>query len=176
MSTKRPRSNWHVCRPTRSPDSRIDSRTPTPVSDTSAPKNAVHHHASQPRETRKGTSSFPSANCKTATRSIDWARFSRSATEGRATLQDSSLPQRRKCVKFVKSHQSTDAKTCIHCRTKHCTHGNTSPVKSNFSVLLSNTRRREQRLPGTMSTEKMHQIPSANNASAKERKFFEEHP
>ena len=71
-----------------------------------AAQNAAHHHSS------RSTSSFPSANCpkQNCNQKHRLGTLIRSAREGKATLQDSSPPQRRKNVQFVHSHQSTVAK------------------------------------------------------------------
>ena len=49
-------SDWQ-CVPD-NPESRVAPALPAPVSDTGAPKKAVHHHASQPREARTSWARF----------------------------------------------------------------------------------------------------------------------
>ena len=95
-------------------------------------KNAQNRHTHcQPRIVVEIMSSFPSAKCaeQTATRSIDWARFSVLQQKGEQHFRI------RVCrnVENVCNSPMYCRRTCIHCRTKYCTHEKqTSPVKSNF--------------------------------------------
>ena len=72
-----------------------------------------HHHCHRQRGTRERNSRFPGANCaeQNYNQKHRLGTLLRSATEGRATLQDSSLPQRRNCVKFV--HKPTTVAVSI---------------------------------------------------------------
>ena len=81
------------------------------------PKNAAlssektcHHRASQPCEARKSSVKFSKRKLREAKLQPEASTEHASPVneERRATLQDSSLPQRRKCVQFVQT-PSTDA-------------------------------------------------------------------
>ena len=93
---------------------------------------------------------------------------------GEETHQDSSLPHRRKCVKYVHS-QSTDA-ACIHCRTNHYSHEESRLPKNPIFVLISNTQTPRTMTARDKDTEIMHQIQSANSACTMDRKFFQKQP
>ena len=65
---------------------------------------------------------------------------------GEATLQETSLPPRRKCVHSSKATRVLG--TCIHCCTKHCTHEEkSSPEDSHFRTQKATPRHPEQGLP-----------------------------
>ena len=94
---------------------------------------------------------------------------------GEETHQDSSLPHRRKCVKYVHS-QSTEAEHVSTVEPSIASHEESRIPKNQISALLSNTQ-----TPGTMTAKQgqkeiMHKMPSANNACTRDRKFFQKQP
>ena len=155
-------------------------------------RKTVRHHATQPRETRKSTSSVSKCEPRKAKLQPEASTGHTSPFKpnGERKLQDSRPPQRRKCVKFVHNHQSTDAnhaptvKPSIALETISrrihfsvlCAHEKRHLPKNPILVLISNTQ-----TPGTMTaryrdTVIMHRISSAKCASTKERKYFQKAP
>ena len=169
------RTNWHVCPPTPRRDSRVRPAPRQPVTDTGAPKNPVPDHASQTRQARKKDVQISKCELRRARQQPEASTGHTSPFKpnGERTLKDTIPPQRRKCVKYVRSHQQTVAE---HVSTVEPSIAPTEIVissKNQFSVLLSNTQ-----TPGTKTARykdngKNHQIPSANCASIWDRKFFQ---
>ena len=99
----------------------------------SSEKNPVHHHATQPRETRKSSPVFPTLNRaeQTATEASA-GHTSPLKPNGEATHQETSLPSRRNSVNSSKATRVL-TENIYPLRTKHCTHEEkSSPEESNF--------------------------------------------
>ena len=101
------------------------------------------------------------AQSKTATKAST-VHTSPFKPNGEETLQDSSLPQRRKCVKYVQSHQSTDAE---HISTVVQSMAPTAKFPYSSAI----PRRPKQQLPEARTKEIMYKIASANCASTKDK-------
>ena len=112
---KASRVNWHVCRPTWS------------LTDTGAPKKMLSliTHPSHVKLV-KSTFSFPSANCaeQDCNQKHRLGALLRSETEGRKNTSGFESAAKYKMCEKRPEPPKYRRRTCIHCRSKYCTHEN----------------------------------------------------